>query len=142
MNKVKTSPKNGFAEAKNRSSDADEKANRRQNRQADTEAANAIRNDLQKSEANLLGLKVQIEEERRNGLKWLPRGVYLIAFLVLSVYFFLLYMSGTEGNGFKLEPVVLSSVGATAVVGSLGLIGYVLKGLYQISKKPRKKKSR
>ncbi|MCV6575121.1 MAG: hypothetical protein OIF58_05235 [Cohaesibacter sp.] len=65
---------------------------------------------------------------------WMPVAVGLGTLSVILSYFYILILSGTVGNDFQLDAAVLSSVGVSVVGGSLALIGYVLRGLFNARK--------
>ena len=139
---AKKTDKGGFAKAKTLGNEEDEKANREQNRNADLRALNHQRETTNALKEQLYQVEISSERRKNAILRWLPVGVCVTTLVILGAYFYILMLSGAEDNNFSLDPMVLSSVGATSVAGSFALIGYMLKGIFKVSSKPQKKKSR
>lgn len=74
--------------------------------------------------------------------KWLPVCIFWLAVATVFAYFVILILSGIEANGFKLQSVELSSIGVSAVGGSLALLGFILQGLFKSRGNEQKKKKK
>lgn len=84
--------------------------------------------------------KTRALHEENNLRQWLPPRLCFGAWAVMLVYFIILIFSGIKGNNFSLNPVVLSSIGVSAVGGSLALIGFIVQGLFRSQRKSEKDK--